>query len=103
MKKYLISVIKFTPYLILIYISYLIFVFTDDNSHWFGWDFHFKFNRFWNYFMAPYGHYGNSFSEEITNKIRPILNSIAYLMLMIPIYIKIILPAYKIYSQNNNR
>ena len=35
------------------------------------------------------------FSEEETNKIRPILNSIAYLMLIFPIYFKIILPTYK--------
>ncbi len=95
MLNFLISTIKFTIHLILIITAFNIFRFTDDNSHPIGWDFNFKFNRYWNALIADDGLMYNRFSEEETNKIRPILNSIAYLMLIFPIYFKIILPTYK--------
>ena len=95
MLKFLISTIKFTIYLILIITAFNIFRFTDDHSHPRGWDFNFKFNRYWNILIADDGLMYERFSEEETNKIRPMLNSIAYLMLIVPIYFKIILPFYK--------
>ena len=101
MLKYPISIIRLMLYLIVVYISLLIFWFTDDNSHPLGWDFNYKFNRFSGSLMVDDdGLMYRIFSEEETNKIRPILNLIAYLMLIVPIYFKIILPINKFIRTN---
>ena len=99
MLKFLISTIKFTIYLILIITAFNIFRFTDDHSSLRGWDFNFKFNRLWNVLITDDGLMYNRFFEEETNKIRPILNTIAYLMLLIPICTKVILPLNRFFNK----
>ncbi len=91
MLKYPISIIRLMLYLIIVCISLLIFRFTDDYSHPLGWDFNYKFNRLSCFLMVDDDCLNCcQFSEEETNKIRPILNIIAYLMLVVPVCFKII-------------